>query len=59
MNTVELEKMMSMLLESGDVVSILDPLPDDLLPRATKPNVSSKKKAVGCSDAEEEYCELV
>ena len=59
MNTEELETMMSMLLEGGDVVSVLDPISLELPADEPLPKVPAKKKSVGCSDAKEECCELV
>jgi hypothetical protein len=59
MKTDQLETMMSMLLEGGDMVSVLDPIPPDLLPGTSKPMTAGKKNAAGCSDAKEECCELV
>lgn len=59
MNTDELETMMTMLLEGGDVVSVLDPLPPDLLVGTPKPNTALKKTAMSSSSAKEECCQLV
>jgi hypothetical protein len=56
MNHDELETMMHMLLEGGDMVSVLDPIPSDLLPVGANPAANEK---AGCSDVEEKCCELV